>query len=81
MVCNRKYTGGILTQAACGGYSSSSLDHCVQLVGYNNADPNNAYYVVRNSWATDWGENGFIYLQFDVNTCGLANEATYVTLA
>lgn len=39
------------------------------------------YWVARNSWATDWGVNGYIYLQYPLNTCGLANEATYVTLA
>ena len=98
-----QYTGGVLTQAACGGYASNDLDHCVQLVGYNTEDPANPYvhiacihthifqcvytnkycryWVARNSWATDWGVNGYIYLQYPLNTCGLANEATYVTLA
>jgi hypothetical protein len=73
------YTGGVLTQAACGGYAMSDIDHCVQLTGYN-AEADEPYWIVRNSWATDWGENGFIYLQYPQNTCGLANEATYVDL-
>jgi hypothetical protein len=73
------YTGGVLTEAACGGMASSNIDHCVQLTGYN-AEANPPYWIVRNSWATDWGVNGYIYLQFDTNTCGLANEATFVTL-
>ena len=72
------YTGGVLTQAACGGYAYNDLDHCVQLTGYN-ADE--GYWIVRNSWSTDWGNDGYIYLQFDENTCGLANEATFVQLA
>ena len=38
-----QYTGGVLTQAACGGYASNDLDHCVQLVGYNTEDPANPY--------------------------------------
>lgn len=74
------YTGGVLTQAACGGYAMSDIDHCVQLTGYN-AEADSPYWMVRNSWATDWGENGYIYLQYPQNTCGLANEATYVTLS
>jgi len=73
------YTGGVLTQAACGGYAMSDIDHCVQLTGFN-AEADSPYWIVRNSWATDWGENGFIYLQYPQNTCGLANEATYVDL-
>ena len=29
---------------------------------------------------TDWGESGYIYLQYPQNTCGLANEATFVEI-
>jgi C1A family cysteine protease len=68
-------SGTVMTQAACGGYGAADLDHCVQLVGYNTtaADP---YWIVRNSWSTTWGNDGYIYLEYPANTCGLANEAT-----
>lgn len=69
------YTGGVLTDAACGGHAADDVDHCVQLVGYNRHDN---YWILRNSWSTEWGMDGFIHLQFDANTCGLANEATLV---
>ncbi len=53
------------------------LDHCVQLVGYNTTDTSNQYWMydivyrielidwfrVRNSWGTNWGVDGYIYLQ------------------
>jgi len=71
------YTGGVLTSAACGGMAYSDLDHCVQLTGFNSTG---GYWEVRNSWATNWGMNGYIHLQLSENTCGLADEATYVTL-
>jgi len=76
------YTGGVLTQAACGGYAYDDLDHCVQVVGYNS-EAASPYWIVRNSWATDWGNNGYIYLEYgpSSNTCGLGNEATFVTLS
>jgi hypothetical protein len=73
------YTGGVLTQAACGGYGYLDLDHCVQLVGYN-AGASSPYWLVRNSWATNWGERGYILLEYPANTCGVADEATFVTL-
>ena len=73
------YVGGVMTETACGGMASTDIDHCVQLTGYN-AEANPPYWIVRNSWATDWGVNGYIYLAFGENTCGLANEATFVTL-
>ena len=70
------YTGGVLSEAACGGHAAADVDHCVQLVGYNATDQANAYWIVRNSWSTSWGEDGYIYLSMDGNTCGVANEAT-----
>jgi len=73
------YTGGVLTQNACGGYAANDIDHCVQLVGYN-AQSASPYWLVRNSWATNWGINGYIKLQYPANTCGLGNEATFVSI-
>ena len=32
--------------------------------------------IVRNSWASTWGEDGYIYLEMAKNTCGLADDAT-----
>ncbi|EGB04435.1 hypothetical protein AURANDRAFT_5922, partial [Aureococcus anophagefferens] len=70
------YTGGVLSEAACGGHGADDVDHCVQLVGYNKTEPENSYWIVRNSWSTSWGEDGYIYLSMDGNACGVANEAT-----
>ena len=56
---------------------TKKLDHCVQLTGYNLTAPE-PYYLVRNSWATNWGEDGYILLSATGNTCGLADEATFV---
>jgi len=69
------YSGGVLTADQCG----QSLDHAVQAVGYNGLDTN-GYWKVRNSWGSDWGENGFIRLQFGANTCGLTSEVTVPTI-
>jgi len=67
------YTGGILTAAQCG----LSIDHAIQLVGFS---PNSGgYWIVRNSWGADWGENGYIYLQYGHNTCGITSRVTGAT--
>jgi len=65
------YTGGIMMASDC----DTQLDHCVQLVGYDmtNATP---FWSVRNSWGADWGENGYIRLQYGQDTCGCADEVT-----
>jgi len=69
------YSGGVLTAAECG----QDLDHAVQAVGYNGLS-SSGYWIVRNSWGADWGENGFIRLQFGQNTCGLTSEVTVPTI-
>jgi len=53
---------------------AEDLDHCVQLIGY---DWNQGYWIVRNSWNTDWGQQGYIFLQTGGNTCGLGDVVTY----
>jgi len=65
------YTGGIMTKSQC----ATDLDHCVQITGYDTTGAT-PYWVVRNSWGADWGEKGFIRLEYGTNTCGLATEAT-----
>lgn len=58
---------------------------CLQLVGYNvnTTDASQSYWIVRNSWGPKWGLNGYIHLQLDygLNTCGVATQATTVELA
>jgi len=63
--------------ADCPG-DADELDHCVQLVGY---DWNQKYWIVRNSWNTDWGVEGYIYLQTGGNACGLGDVVTYANVA
>jgi len=65
------YTGGIMKSSQCG----TSLDHCVQITAYDTSSAT-PYWNVRNSWGTDWGEKGFIRLEYGHNTCGVAIEPT-----
>jgi len=64
------YTSGIITKN-CG----TSLDHCVQIVGFGT-DAGVEYWEVRNSWGTTWGEQGFIRVERNKDLCGIAQEAT-----
>lgn len=40
---------------ACG----NDINHAVNAVGFNGNAPV-PYYIVRNSWGADWGENGYV---------------------
>jgi len=67
------YTGGVVT-SGCG----TDLDHCVQIVGWDSNAKGVKYWIIRNSWNTDWGIKGFIYVERNHDLCGVAMEATYV---
>jgi C1A family cysteine protease len=69
------YQGGVLS--SCG----EDVDHCVQLTGYANYGQSGAYWIVRNSWATSWGENGYIWIAIGQNLCDIGSYATVVTAA
>lgn len=53
------YTGnGAVVAASTCKSAFYDLDHCVQLTGFNAAPASGSpYWMVRNSWATDWGKS------------------------
>jgi C1A family cysteine protease len=73
----QSYSGGVYS-ASCG----NQLDHGVLLVGYGtDPDTKEDYWLIKNSWGSSWGENG--YIRFSRKTggkdgeCGILMDATY----
>merc|ERR1712187_851471 len=65
------YTGGVIT-SGCG----TNLDHGVTAVAYTSD-----YFIVKNSWGTSWGQNGYVYISTSGNVCGIHSDASYPTVA
>jgi len=69
------YKSGIFSSTSC---SNTTLDHAVLLVGYGITPTNKTYYIVKNSWGTEWGEDGYVYFSADIpNMCGIATDSCY----
>lgn len=66
------YVSGIIT--TCG----MDVDHCVQAVGINMDE---GYWIVRNSWGTEWGNEGYIWLASGSNMCNIAYDPNYVEVS
>jgi cathepsin F len=66
------YTGGVITGTPDDCPNSGS-DHAVLLVGYDNTQTNSNpdFWIVKNSWGTDWGEQGYFRIESDNGLCGI----------
>ncbi|MCI4393879.1 hypothetical protein PGIGA_G00162660 [Pangasianodon gigas] len=69
------YKDGVYTSTECHN-TTDTVNHAVLAVGYaeENGTP---YWIVKNSWGTTWGINGYFYIERGKNMCGLAACASY----
>ncbi|KAM7251280.1 hypothetical protein ACFE04_023163 [Oxalis oulophora] len=78
----------IKDQGQCEGVFSgecgTELDHGVTVVGYGVENDGTKYWLVKNSWGSSWGEEGYIKMERNVDAaeglCGIAMEPSYPTV-
>jgi len=65
-----EYKSGVYTSRTCKN-SNKDVNHAVLAVGYGTENGLD-YWVIKNSWGTDWGDHGYFKMQRGVNMCGVA---------
>ena len=68
------YSGGILNDSTAD--ASDNLIHEVSIVGYGEEN-DVKYWMVRNSWGTNWGEDGFFRIVRGVNNLGIESDCAW----
>jgi len=70
------YSKGVYREEEC---SPENLDHGVLAVGYGvEPDTGEAYWLIKNSWGTSWGHEGYVKIaRNEDNMCGVASAASY----
>lgn len=74
------YTSGIFTDSYTSCSSSpcynTPTNHAIALVGWGTDATTGDYWILRNSWGTSWGENG--YMRIDATSARVACEVCYL---
>jgi cathepsin L len=58
------YSGGVFNEKASG-----EINHAINIIGW---DDDRGAWLIRNSWGTSWGENGYMWIDYDSNKIGYA---------
>ena len=65
------------------GQCGTNLDHATLVVGYGtDATTGQNYWVMKNSWGSSWGDQGYMRLVQNGDgpgQCGIQNDATFAT--
>ena len=69
----RQYKKGVFTKCSKGG----KIGHSVAVVGYGK-EKGKDYWLIKNSWGTRWGEQGYIRIQRGVGACDIGKSMALV---
>ncbi|KAL1532170.1 senescence-specific cysteine protease SAG39-like [Salvia divinorum] len=73
------YRSGVYT-----GECETNINHSVAIVGYGESEDGVKYWLIKNSWGREFGDDGYFKLRRDVGTkegmCGIAMFGCYATV-
>ncbi|XP_018560793.1 cathepsin L1-like [Anoplophora glabripennis] len=71
------YSDGVYYDPECGS-KPEEMNHAVLIVGYGVEPNGQKYWLVKNSYGSEWGIGGYIKMIKDVgNHCGIATQASF----
>ena len=74
------HSGGIYKETDCNIKGSlGAINHAVVFVGWGTENGTD-YWIVRNSWGSDWGEKGYFRIQRGINLCQIEYWGSWVEL-
>jgi cathepsin H len=72
----RSYKSGVYDSKQCRS-GPMDVNHAVLAVGYNTTSAGVPYYIIKNSWGTSFGMQGYFWMVRNKNMCGVATCADY----
>lgn len=69
------YQQGVYTSTKCHS-TADKVNHAVLAVGYGQEN-GASYWIVKNSWTSHWGMDGYFLIERGKNMCGLAACASF----
>ncbi|HSU28446.1 MAG TPA: C1 family peptidase [Chitinophagaceae bacterium] len=62
----QNYTNGVFNETPS-NYAAPTTNHAVIIVGW---DDDKGAWLIKNSWGTDWGEDGYMWIKYGTNNVG-----------
>lgn len=71
----RFYKSGVYSSTECHD-GEQDVNHAVLAVGYGELE-GKQHWIIKNSWGTAWGMDGFFLMERGRNMCGVGDCASY----
>jgi len=71
----KDYKEGVYSSTVCKN-SARDVNHAVVVVGYSS-EARIPYWIVKNSWGAEWGDEGYFRIWRGLNMCGIATCSSF----